>query len=90
MKWAVCSLSFNVIAYLSHLENYSTQLDVWLRVAEYGEETRIPKAKSGNQSFHTSAECAFLSAEIEKYLALQVNVTENNTILRDESENGIG
>ena len=61
-----------------------------MRVAEYGEETSIPKAKSVNQSFHISAECAFLSAGLDKYLALQVNVTETNTILRDESENGIG
>ena len=89
MKWAVRSLNFNVIAYLSHLENYSTQLNFWLAVAEYGEETSIPKAKSGNQSFHTSAECAFLSAGLDKYLALQVNVTENNTILAMQAKMGL-
>ena len=43
----------------------------------------IPKAKSVNQSFHTSAECAFLYAGLHTFVALQVNVTENNRILRD-------
>ena len=44
------------------LKIYSTQLDVWLTVAGYSEGTSIPKAKSVNQSFHNSAECAFLYA----------------------------
>ena len=48
--------------------------------------TSIPKAKSVNQSFHTSAECAFLYAGLHTFVALQVNVTENNRILRDEKE----
>ena len=65
------------------LKIYSTQLDVWLTVAGYGEGTSIPKAKSVNQSFHTTAECAFLYAGLNTYLALQVNVTENDRILRD-------
>ena len=54
-----------------------------LVLSEYGEGTSIPKAKSVNQSFHTSAECAFLYAGLNTYLPLQVNVTENNRILRD-------
>ena len=61
-----------------------TQIVVWLIVAGYGKETSIPKAKLVNQSFQTSAECAFLYAGLNTYLALQVNVTENNRILRDE------
>ena len=44
------------------LKIYSNQLDVWLTVAEYGEWTSIPKAKSVNQSFHTSDESALLYA----------------------------
>ena len=54
-----------------------------MTVAGYGEITSIPKAKSVNQSFHTSAECAFLYAGLHTFVALQVNVTENNRILRD-------
>ena len=66
------------------LKIYSTQLDVWLTVARYSEGTSIPKAKSVNQPFHTTAQCAFLYAGLNTYLALQVNVKENNRILRDE------
>ena len=62
MKRAVCSLNFNVITHLSHLENllYST----WCLIDSCGirQRTSIPKAKSVNQSFHTTAECAFLYA----------------------------
>ena len=65
------------------LKIYSTQLDVWLTVAEYGEGTSIPKANSVNQSLHTSAERAFLYALPNTYLALQVYVTKNNRTLRD-------
>ena len=83
MKRAVCSLNFNVITHLSHLANllYST----WRLIDSCGirKGTTIPKPKSVNQSFHITAECAFLYAGLHTYLALQVNVTENNRILRD-------
>ena len=85
MKRAVCSFTSMSLLNYRTLKIYSTQLDVWLTVAEYGEETSIHKAKSVHQLFHTTAECAFLYAGLNTYLTLQVNVTENNRILRDDA-----
>ena len=83
MKRAVCSLNFNVITHLSHLANllYLT----WCLIDSCGirKGTTISKPKSVNQSFHINAECAFLYAGLHTYLVLQLNVTENNRILRD-------
>ena len=85
MKRVVCSFTSMSLLNYRTLKIYSNQLDVWLTVAEYGEETSIPKAKSVHQSFHTTAECAFLYSGLNRYLTLQVNVRENNRILRHDA-----
>ena len=59
------SINFNVSLLIYRiLKFYSTQLDVCLTVAEYGEGISIPKANSVNQSLHTSAGYAFLYTHI--------------------------
>ena len=86
MKRAVRSLIFCVIVHLSHLENLFCRL-----IDSYGirrRDSSIPKAKSVNQSYRTSDVCVFLYAGLVTYFArpsfaLQVNVTEDNRILRE-------
>ena len=50
----------------------------------------FPKLNQLTNHFTPMLNAHFFSAGLDKYLVLQVNVTENNTILRNESENGIG
>ena len=81
MKRAVRSLIFCVIVHLSHLENLFCRLIDSCGIRR--RDSSIPKAKSVNQSYPTSDVCVFLYAGLVTYFALQVNVTEDNRILRD-------